>query len=102
MSTQMNDQLMEAGILLAVGMSVVFAFLILLIAGIHGIAWFCRKYPSAEVIPHAAHNRTIQDRTTQDRTTQDNNKKSPTSVSPQAAAAITAAVHTHRHTTLKS
>jgi oxaloacetate decarboxylase gamma subunit len=102
MSTQMNDQLMEAGILLAVGMSVVFAFLILLIAGIHGIAWFCRKYPSAEVIPHAAHNRTIQDRTIQDRTTQDNNKKSPTSVSPQVAAAITAAVHTHRHTTLKS
>jgi oxaloacetate decarboxylase gamma subunit len=97
MSTQMNDQLMEAGILLAVGMSVVFAFLILLIAGIHGIAWFCRKYPSAEVIPHAAHNRTIQDRTTQD-----NNKKSPTPVSPQVAAAITAAVHTHRHTTLKS
>jgi len=92
MSTQMNDQLIEAGVLLAVGMSVVFAFLILLIGGIHAIAWFCRKFPSAEVTPHAAQNRSIQN----------NNKKSPTSVSPQVAAAITAAVHTHRHTTLKS
>jgi oxaloacetate decarboxylase gamma subunit len=95
MSTQMNDQLMEAGLLLAVGMSVVSAFLILLIAGIHSIAWFCRKYPSAEIISHAAHTRSIQDRTIQD------NNKSPTSVSPQVAAAIIAAVHTHRHTTLK-
>jgi oxaloacetate decarboxylase gamma subunit len=91
MSTQMNDQLMQAGILFGVGMSVVFAFLILLIAGIHGIAWFCRKYPSTEVISHAAQNCTIQ-----------NNKKSTTSVSPQVAAAITAAVHTHRNTTLKA
>jgi oxaloacetate decarboxylase gamma subunit len=91
MSTQMNDQLIEAGVLLAVGMSVVFAFLILLIGGIHAIAWFCRKFPSAEVTPHAAQNRGIQN----------NNKKPPTSVSPQVAAAITAAVHTHRHTTLK-
>lgn len=97
MSTRMNDQLMEAGILLAVGMSVVFAFLVLLIAGIHSIAWFCRKYPSAEIIPHAAQTRTIKDRAIQD-----NNNKSPTSVSPQVAAAITAAVHTHRHATSKS
>ncbi|MFB0911867.1 MAG: OadG family transporter subunit [Glaciecola sp.] len=92
MSTQMNDQLIEAGILLAVGMSVVFAFLILLIGGIQAIAWFCRKFPSDDVIPYAAQNRGVQT----------NNKKSPTSVSPQVAAAITAAVHTHRHTTLKS
>jgi oxaloacetate decarboxylase gamma subunit len=96
MSTQMNDQLIEAGILLTVGMSVVFTFLILLIAGIHSIAWFCRKYPSAEIIPHTAQNRATQDRKIQD------NNKSPTPVNPQVAAAITAAVHTHRHTTLKS
>lgn len=92
MSTQMNDQLLEAGVLLAVGMSVVFAFLILLIGGIHTIAWFCRKFPSDEVTPYA----------TQNRAAQNINNKSPTSVSPQVAAAITAAVHTHRQTTLKS
>jgi oxaloacetate decarboxylase gamma subunit len=92
MSTQMTNQLIEAGALLGVGMSVVFAFLILLIGGIHSIAWFCRKFPSDEVTPQAAQNRVIQN----------NNGKSPTSVSPQVAAAITAAVHTHRHTTLKS
>jgi oxaloacetate decarboxylase gamma subunit len=92
MSTQMNDQLLEAGVLLAVGMSVVFAFLILLIGGIHAIAWFCRKFPSDEVTPYATQNRAVQN----------NNNKSPTSVSPQVAAAITAAVHTHRQTTLKS
>lgn len=92
MSMQMKDQLVEAGVLLAVGMSVVFAFLILLIGGIHTIAWFCRKFPSAEVIPY----------TTTNPDTQNNNIKQPTSVSPQVVTAITAAVHIHRHTTLKS
>ncbi|MFT4731641.1 MAG: oxaloacetate decarboxylase gamma subunit [Gammaproteobacteria bacterium] len=92
MSIQMTDQLIEAGVLLGVGMSVVFAFLILLIGGIHAIAWFCRKFPSDVVTPQASQNRVVQN----------NNRKSPTSVSPQVAAAITAAVHTHRHTTLKS
>jgi oxaloacetate decarboxylase gamma subunit len=92
MSTQMTDQLIEAGVLLGVGMLVVFAFLILLIGGIHAIAWFCRKFPSDSVTPLASQNRIVQN----------NNRKSPTSVSPQVAAAITAAVHTHRHTTLKS
>jgi oxaloacetate decarboxylase gamma subunit len=92
MSTQMTDQLIEAGVLLGVGMLVVFAFLILLIGGIHAIAWFCRIFPSDVVTPLASQNRVVQN----------NNRKSPTSVSPQVAAAITAAVHTHRHTTLKS
>ncbi len=40
MSTQMTEQLIEAGVLLGVGLSVVFAFLILLIGGLHAIAWY--------------------------------------------------------------
>ena len=97
MSTQMADQLAEAGVLLAVGMSVVFAFLILLIAGIHAIAWYCRKFPSDEVVAHAPRNRASQNKPQPT-----NTNKSSTVVSPQVAAAIAAAVHTHRHNTLKS
>jgi oxaloacetate decarboxylase gamma subunit len=86
----MVDQLTEAGILLGVGMSVVFTFLTLLIAGIHAIAWFCRTFPSPE-----------QTQNIRPQQTQNNNKKASSTVSPEIAAAITAAVHTHRHTTSK-
>ena len=44
----MTEQLNEAGMLLAVGMAVVFSFLTLLIAGVHGIAWFVRVFPEPE------------------------------------------------------
>lgn len=87
---EMSEQLVEAGVLLAVGMSVVFAFLTLLIAGIHAIAWFCRKFPSEAPVPNVLENRAVRNNTV------------AASVSPQIAAAIAAAVHTHRHTTLKS
>ncbi len=90
MDTQMTDQLIEAGVLLAVGMSVVFAFLTLLIAAIHAIAWFCRAFPSAEIESPKSHQKKVS------------NNTSSTSVRPQIAAAITAAVHTHRHTTLRN
>jgi oxaloacetate decarboxylase gamma subunit len=75
-------------------MSVVFAFLILLIGGIHAIAWYCRKFPSAEVSQPSPRHRSTQNQT-------NTNNKATSSVSPQIAAAIAAAVHTHRHTTLK-
>jgi oxaloacetate decarboxylase gamma subunit len=94
MPTQMTEQLAEAGILLGVGMSVVFSFLILLIGGIHAIAWYCRKFPSEEAQQSSSRPRVQQN--------QANSSSKPTSpVSPQIAAAIAAAVHTHRHTTLK-
>lgn len=86
----MVEQLTEAGILLGVGMSVVFTFLTLLIVGIHAIAWFCRTFPSPEQTPDIRPHQT-----------QNNNKKASSTVSPEIAAAITAAVHTHRHTTSK-
>jgi len=83
----MADQLSEAGILLAVGMTVVFAFLSLLIGGIHSIAWFCRAFPSAEVAQSGP-----------PRLPNNNSKISPTTtVSPQIKAAIQTAVNLHRH-----
>ena len=94
MSSQMSGQLIEAAVLLTVGMSVVFAFLVLLIGGIHAIAWFCRKYPSEDASPNTPKKRAASNQATKNTL--------PASVSPQVAAAITAAVHTHRHTTLKS
>ncbi|WP_412972773.1 OadG family protein [Glaciecola sp. MF2-115] len=94
MPTQMTEQLAEAGVLLGVGMSVVFAFLILLIGGIQAIAWYCRKFPSAEIVQASPRHRPTQNQS-------NTNNKATSSVSPQIAAAITAAVHTHRHTTLK-
>ena len=100
MPTQMTEQLAEAGVLLGVGMSVVFAFLILLIGGIHAIAWYCRKFPSDEIItPSPRHRATLNQTNSNLNLNLSNNATS--SVSPQIAAAITAAVHTHRHTTLK-
>jgi oxaloacetate decarboxylase gamma subunit len=95
MPIQMTEQLAEAGLLLGVGMSVVFGFLILLIGGIHAIAWYCRKFPSPEVLAPKSRKRNAQNQTK-------SNSQSSSSVSPQVSAAISAAVHTHRHTTLKS
>jgi len=81
----MKEQLLEAGVLLGVGMSVVFAFLTLLIGGIHSIAWFARTYPGPETASHKA------------KPSYKNNKSAtPTTVSPNIVAAITAAVHAHR------
>jgi oxaloacetate decarboxylase gamma subunit len=86
----MTEQLAEASILLSVGMTVVFAFLTFLIAGIHAIAWFCRTFPSTE-----------DELTAVKKQTKRTNNVTSTAVSPHIAAAITAAVHTHRHTTIK-
>lgn len=81
----MGEQLMEAAVLLGVGMSVVFAFLILLIGGVNAIAWFVKKFPG----PTASANNNAP---------RYNKKASlaPTTVEPAIATAINAAVHTHR------
>ncbi len=84
----MTEQLIEAGILLSVGMSVVFAFLTLLIGGIHSIAWFARIFPD--------------DFNTSSKGAAKYHETAPSDTSSQAAipenitAAITAAIHTHR------
>ncbi|GBL04012.1 OadG family protein [Glaciecola sp. KUL10] len=87
----MAEQLTEAGMLLAVGMSVVFAFLTLLIGGIKGIAWYCKMFPSPEDTTSSANNSN----------THKNNNIAPTpaqaTVSPQIKAAIQTAVNLHRH-----
>nr|WP_136249919.1 OadG family transporter subunit [Ningiella ruwaisensis] len=79
----MQEQLIEAAMLLGVGMSVVFAFLSLLIAGIHTIAWFVRQYP--EPLPVSA-----------TKTKNNKNQSSTTTVKPDIVAAISAAIHTHQ------
>lgn len=85
----MGEQLAEAGILLGVGMSVVFAFLTLLIGGIHSIAWFSRLYPQTQ---DSASKRISP------KYKQNNKNPKPTTVDSKVVAAINAAVHTHRRT----
>ncbi|WP_395342084.1 OadG family protein [Ningiella sp. W23] len=83
----MADQLMEAGILLGVGMLVVFSFLIMLIGGIQCIAWFERRYPSPNE----------ESLSSQKQFKQNNNKNSPTTdIAPDIVAAISGALHMHR------
>ena len=81
----MADQLSEAGLLLAVGMLVVFAFLTLLIGGIKLIEAFVRAFPSPEEKTHNNKSKT--------------QAKAATEINPEIVAAISAAVHVHRHTT---
>ncbi|GLR70676.1 OadG family protein [Agaribacter marinus] len=80
----MAEQLTEAALLLGVGMAVVFAFLVLLIGGIQVIAAYVRAFPgeSAE----------------QNNTTNTPASPSTTELRPDLVAAISAAVHAHRHT----
>lgn len=89
----MSEQLAEAGILMGVGMSVVFAFLTLLIGGVHSIAWFARVFPQA---PVSAHKNSVP------KYSQNNkNNSTPTTVDPNIVKAITAAVNTHRRNSAK-
>lgn len=80
----MGEQLAEAGVLLGVGMSVVFAFLTLLIGGIHGIAWFSQLFPQE------------QDANSNFNKPKYNNNTSSSTVDPAIVSAIKAAVNTHR------
>lgn len=84
----MTEQLIEAGILLSVGMSVVFAFLTLLIGGIQVIAWFARTFPD-EVKESSKGSAKYHE-------TAPSNTSSQAAIPSDIAAAITAAIHTHR------
>ena len=92
----MTEQLSEAGMLLAVGMAVVFSFLTLLIAGVHGIAWFVRVFPE----PEKANSYSQPSYHKKNQKNQDTNNKGsrPTTVQPAIVSAITAAVNEHRRT----
>jgi oxaloacetate decarboxylase gamma subunit len=100
----MVDQLVEASVLLGVGMSVVFAFLTLLIGGIHAIAWFERTFPTPPEQNKARPRSAGSINKNSNKSANNNavaNNNNPTTVSPQIAAAISAAVNTHRQTTSK-
>lgn len=84
----MTEQLLEAGVLLGVGMSVVFAFLTLLIGGIHTIAWIARVFPEPQSDTYNSGP---------SYSNKNNNKNAtPATVNPNIVAAITAAVNAHR------
>jgi oxaloacetate decarboxylase gamma subunit len=89
----MTEQLIEAAILLGVGMSVVFAFLTLLIGGIHAIAWFERKFPS----PAPALNSTNNNNNSSTQTTVRPKQSNTQNNSNEIVAAISAALHIHRN-----
>ena len=90
----MTEQLIEAAILLGVGMSVVFAFLTLLIGGIHAIAWFERKFPSPAPALNSTNNNNNNSSTqTTVRPKQSNTQNN----SNEIVAAISAALHIHRN-----
>lgn len=84
----MAEQLLEAGILLGVGMSVVFVFLTLLIGGIHCIAWIGRQFPEPVKINTQNTSASSQASATK--------KGTSTAVPDAIVKAITAAIHTHR------
>lgn len=85
MQANINDLLLEAAILLAVGMSVVFIFLTLLILAINLIAYVSSKYPEQEALSTAPRRSNVA-----------TNNLPATGVSPSVVAAITAAIHQYR------
>lgn len=91
MTNDISTLLLDAAILLVVGMSVVFVFLTILIFAIHAIEWISNKLPSGQ--PDArtfSVNQVVTPSQLAPVTSTEN-------VSPQVVAAITAAVHQHRN-----
>ncbi len=84
----MAEQLLEAGILLGVGMTVVFVFLTLLIVGIHCVAWIAKQFPEPEK-GNLSHSNAPPQTTT-------SASKTPNALPDPIVKAITAAIHTHR------
>lgn len=80
MKTGISDALIEAAMLLAVGMSVVFLFLSLLIIVINLIAKWAEKYPDSNLSQQA--DKKISQR--------------PATVSPAVVSAITAAISQYK------
>lgn len=79
----MSELLYEAAILLGVGMSVVFAFLSLLIGAMKAITWFVKMTSPPEAAIQSPQNIRLK-------------PNSATTVSPDTVAAISAAVHMHQ------
>jgi oxaloacetate decarboxylase gamma subunit len=90
----MTEQLIEAAVLLGVGMSVVFGFLTLLIGGIQAIAWFERKFPSPVPAIKTSNNNNNNSST---QTTVRPNQSNTQNVSNEVVAAISAALNIHRN-----
>ncbi|MCV2883163.1 OadG family transporter subunit [Aestuariibacter sp. AA17] len=86
MDSSVHQLLVEAGTLLLVGMSFVFVFLTILIAAVHGITLFCKRFPEPAT-PHPSSAVPV--------VSQQNDAGQP---SPQVVAAITAAIHQYRQT----
>ena len=84
-SGSVSNLLIEAGSLMLIGMLFVFAFLGLLIVGVHLIAKFCEAFPGESV---------------QELKPQPRRVVQP-GVDGSVIAAITAAVHTHRQANKK-
>jgi oxaloacetate decarboxylase gamma subunit len=80
-----TEQLNEAAMLLGVGMTVVFAFLSLLIGAIKVISWLVKITTKPE----------LATLTQQPKAFQHNHKN--TTVNPDIVAAISAAVHVHQN-----
>ncbi|WP_088332184.1 OadG family transporter subunit [Lacimicrobium sp. SS2-24] len=79
MTPELSSQLQDAGLLLVVGMVVVFTFLGLLIGAVSLISVYCRKFPGAA--PSETQGRIPVSRK---------------GLSPAVVAAITSAVHQYR------
>lgn len=78
-----TSHLIEAASLMLVGMGFVYAFLGLLIVGVHGIAKFCQRFPGEE--PQAPKKRSAKPVVA-----------NTAGADQKVIAAITAAVHQHR------
>ena len=88
----MQTQLIEAAVLLSVGMAVVFAFLTMLILGVHLITVFVRYFPGEQELTGNAPNKKHSNA---GKHSQKSNT-SETSIEPDVVAAISAAVTQYR------
>ncbi len=86
-SETVGSLLLEAASLMLIGMVFVFSFLGLLILGVRVIARFCEAYPGESSEPASARPRQSQG--------------VQPGVDGNVIAAISAAIHTHRHTKSK-
>ncbi|QPG04909.1 OadG family protein [Salinimonas marina] len=87
MNSEITAQLYEAASLMLVGMGFVFAFLTLLIGGVKSIELFCRRFAGPVAAPD---QRTPRPKPAAA-------SRQDASPDPATVAAISAAIHLHRH-----
>lgn len=73
---QVSVLLLDAAVLMVVGMGVVFSFLMLLVGAVQGMSWLLRHSVKAEMLPVAT--------------------RGQTGISPSVVAAITSAIEHHQ------